>query len=50
VCVVLGFELRQGLHLEAHHQPFLVMSFFEIGLVNYLPRLASNQILLSSAS
>jgi hypothetical protein len=23
VCVVLGFELRWGLHLEPLHQPFL---------------------------
>jgi hypothetical protein len=44
----LGFELRTSqlprvlLLFELLHQPFFVMGFFEIGLENYLPRLASN--------
>jgi hypothetical protein len=57
ICMVLWFELC--LHLEPLHQPFFVMVpphtqlwwvFLRWGLLNYLPGLALNHILLISAS
>jgi hypothetical protein len=42
--VVLGFELK------ATPCPFLVMGFFEIGLMNYLARLTPNRNPLISTS
>jgi hypothetical protein len=48
-----GSEIwTQGLHFEPLHQPFFcacVMGFSRYSLMNYLPRLASNHILLGSS-